>query len=146
VPKFILPIESWLVRAIEQPAVPSASEIKEKLVLPLLAQIKHDAGETIYQLSHGRLGVDGPPQSVRQQSKQMTVTRARVYQLLEDCSRVMEVRWPEGRHLLTQLDAKLRAAGVPDNDLRLFQATCELLYPGKHRSAEEEPAEDAEDE
>jgi hypothetical protein len=146
VPKFFLPIERWLLSAIEQPGLPSEAEIKEHLVVPLLEQIKLDTGDIIYQLSHGRLGIDGPPQSVRQQSKQMSVTRARVYQLLEDCSRVMEVRWPEGRQLLAQLDAKWRSVATPDEELRLFRSTCDLLYPGKYRLPEEEPSEESDDE
>ena len=55
------------------------------------------------------MGINGAPQSVRQQSKKMEVTRARVYQLLEDCSKVMSVRWPEGQHLLSSLTAKFKA-------------------------------------
>ena len=33
----------------------------------------------------------------------MGVTRARVYQLLEDCARVMDVRWPDGKTQLARL-------------------------------------------
>ena len=139
VPKFLLPIEGWLIGAIERPELPSADEIREHLSVPLLNQIAVDAGETIYELSAGRLGINGPAQSVRQQAKRMGVTRARVYQLLEDCSRVMAVRWPEGQQLLAQLDAKLQsAAPATKDDSRLFRATYELFYPGKYQVSDEE--------
>src|ERR1700682_4405991 len=105
--------------------------MREHLSLPLLEQLKIDAGDTIHGLSAGRLGIDGDPQSVRHQSKQMGVTRARVYQLLEDCARVMEVRWPEGKIQLARLAAKLHAEAAPEDDLTLFNATVELFYPGK---------------
>ena len=36
----------------------------------------------------------------------MGVTRARVYQLLEECEQAIEVRWPQGRCLLTLLRQK----------------------------------------
>ena len=140
VPKFILPIENWIQQALEQPGVPSSDELREHLTVPLLNQIQIDAGATIHELSAGRLGINGPPQSVRQQAKTMGVTRARVYQLLEDCSRVMEVRWPEGHQLLAQLEAKFQAEATSQDDLRLFRATQELFFPGKYRLEDEEPA------
>ena len=86
VPKFIQPLERWIADWMSRPGVPSAEEVREHLTVPLLDQLKIDAGDTIYDLSAGRLGIEGDPQSVRHQSKQMGVTRARVYQLLEDCA------------------------------------------------------------
>jgi len=137
-PKFIQPIEDWIHEKLAQPGVPSPEDVREHLAIPLLDQIGIDAGGTIHELSVGRLGIDGPPQSVRQQAKRMSVTRARVYQLLEDCSRVMEVRWPEGKQLLAQLDAKVHAEATPEDDLTLFRATRELFYPSKGQLADEE--------
>ncbi len=139
-PKFIQPIEDWITQRLAQPGVPSPDEVREHLAVPLLDQINVDAGPTIYELSAGRLGIEGAPQSVRQQAKRMGVTRARVYQLLEDCSRVMEVRWPEGKPLLAQLDAKLHAEATEADDLTLFRATRELFYPGKGQLTDDEPA------
>lgn len=96
VPKFIGPIENWIEGVLSRPGIPTPEEIRQHVSVPLLNQILVDAGESIHELSEGRLGISGTPQSVRQQAKRMGVTRARVYQLLEECSRVMEVRWPEG--------------------------------------------------
>lgn len=137
-PKFIQPIEDWIAKVLSENRVPSADEVRDHLTVPLLDQIQIDAGPTIHQLSTGRLGIHEAPQSVRQQAKRMGVTRARVYQLLEECSRVMEVRWPEGKHLLAQLDAKLHAEGGERSDLTLFHATRELFYPSKGQLADEE--------
>jgi hypothetical protein len=139
-PKFIQPIENWIALVLEHPGVPSADEVRKCLAVPLLNQIQIDAGPTIHELSEGRLGINGPPQSVRQQAKRMGVTRARVYQLLEDCSRIMEVRWPEGQQLFAQLDAKFQTETTSQEDLRLFRATRELFYPGKQRLSDEEGA------
>ncbi len=131
VPKFILPIEQWIADWMSRPGVPSPSEVREHFSQPLLDQLKIDVGDTIYGLSAGRLGTEGEPQSVRHQSKQMGVTRARVYQLLEDCARVMEVRWPDGKAQLARLVARFQAEARPEDDLTLFKATVELFYPGK---------------
>lgn len=140
VPKFIQPIENWIAQVLHNPGVPSSDKIRDSLVVPLLNQINIDAGDPIYELSEGRLGISGPPQSVRQQAKRMGVTRARVYQLLEDCSRVMEVRWPEGQQMMTQLEAKFQAEATDQDDLRLFRAMRELFYPGKYKLSDEEGA------
>jgi hypothetical protein len=139
-PKFIQPIESWINQVLERPGVPSSDEVRDFLAVPLLIQIGIDAGPTIYELSEGRLGISGPPQSVRQQAKRMGVTRARVYQLLEDCSRVLEVRWPEGQAVMAQLDAKFQPEAASGQDLRLYHATRELFFPGKHKLSDEEAA------
>jgi hypothetical protein len=140
VPKFIQPIENWISLALARPGIPTSDEIRDHLAIPLLNQIQIDAGPTIYELSEGRLGVSGPPQSVRQQAKRMGVTRARVYQLLEDCGRIMEVRWPEGAEWLAQLNAKFEAEAIDQRELRLFRAMHELFYPGKHELSDEELA------
>jgi len=139
VPKFIQPIENWIAQVLARPGVPSTDEVRDHLAVPLLNQILIDAGETIHELSEGRLGISGTPQSVRQQAKKMGVTRARVYQLLEDCSRVMEVRWPEGAQLMAQLEAKFHAEATDQDDVHLFRSTRELFYPGKSKLSDEEP-------
>ena len=103
VPQFVIPMENWVRDAIDRPSPPSFEEVRDRLTLPLLDQMTNDSGEAIVNLARGRLGIEGPPQSVRTQSRKMGVTRARVYQLLDDCSKVMNVRWPEGQMLLRQL-------------------------------------------
>ena len=141
VPKFIVPIENWISQVLDRDGIPSNDELREHLVIPLLDQLAIDAGSTIHQLSEGRLGIKGSEQSVRQQAKQMGVTRARVYQLLEDCSRVMDVRWPEGMQYLAHLDARFHAHAANQDEYRLFRAAYELFYPGKHKLSDEDPVE-----
>ena len=69
VPSFIQPIENWLAEVAARPVLPTVEEIRDHLAVPLLNQIKIDAGDTIHELSESRLGINGPPQSVRQQAK-----------------------------------------------------------------------------
>lgn len=140
VPKFVEPIERWIALALSRSELPATDEIRQELSLPLLEQIRIDAGDTIYELSHARLGVEGAAHSVRHQAKQLGVTRARVYQLLEDCGKVMNVRWPEGKYLLTALESKFNTLPAPADDWTLYQATVDLFFPGS------EPALEADDE
>ena len=93
---------------------------------PLLEQILIDSGEAVYSLARDRLGVGVPRRTVREQARELGVTRARIYQLLEDCGKVMHVRWPEGRSRFQQLggftDAATRA---------LMHSTRQLFFPEK---------------
>jgi hypothetical protein len=130
-PKFIPPVEEWIWSAIRRDGLPDHEEIRRSLAGPLLDQIEADAGETVHELACGRLGIQSPPQSVRLQSRQMGVTRARVYQLLDECSKVMDVRWPEGRCQLAALAEKLDREEVEGDARELFSALRELLFPAK---------------
>lgn len=135
-PKFIPPIEHWIAVASSRADVLAEQEVRDRLTIPLLDQILIDTGPTVHCLAQGRLGIDGPPQSVRTQAREMGVTRARVYQLLEECGRVMLVRWPEGKR---QLDG-FAGAFTPRNPRlpahRLVESTRELFFPQKEFEAD----------
>lgn len=131
-PKFVPVVEEFVTDVLEHPGIPTPEELREKLVQPMLQQLEVDAGETVYKLAAGRLGLDGPPQSVRQQARRMGVTRARIYQLLDDCSKVFDVRWPEGKMQLDALAAKFATEQASPEKLQLFNAVRELFYPSKY--------------
>ena len=107
-PKFIPGVEQWIARPMEAGTLPTADDLRKSLVVPLLEQVRVDLGPAIARLAEGRLGIGGAMQTVRQQSRKMGVTRARVYQLLEECTKVMGVRWPEGGGQLQKLLARAR--------------------------------------
>ena len=120
------------------PAYRRREEIFAGFVAPLLAQIRIDATQQIATLAENRLGVGGPITSVRQAARTMGLTRARVYQLLNEINDIMMVRWPMGRHQSHELRAKFQAeAAALDQspDLRQFYAAVELFYPGSRRGA-----------
>ena len=128
-PRFVRPVEEWVTEVLGRPDAPTSQDVRQNLALPLLNQIEVDAGETILRLAENRLGIESPPQSVHVMSRGLGVTRARVYQLLEVCSKVMEVRWPEGRLALAQLADRLARSGATNDDLALFHRVRELFYP-----------------
>lgn len=138
VPTFVQSIEAWIASVLSASEMPSLDELKDQLVSPLLEQILVDAGPTIHDLSASRLGMGQLPQSVRHQARAMGLTRARVYQLLEECAKVMAVRWPEGEQQFAALYAKLKHEATHPEVLRAFQATCELFFPGKKKLSDEE--------
>lgn len=128
IPKFVLPLEHWIAATRETNNLPSTDDVARSLVRPLLDQIQIDVGTTLVRLAEGRLSLRGDMQTVRQQSRRMGVTRARVYQLLEDCSKVMSVRWPEGHDQLTHLLTHLNTLGARDGSLHLLQGTFDLFF------------------
>ncbi|MGY8766975.1 MAG: hypothetical protein ACKVH8_00925 [Pirellulales bacterium] len=127
-PAFAPKLESWITEKLLSDGFPSDDEVREKLTLPLLSQVKIDVGSTVYELCAGRLGINGEPQSVRNQSSDMNVTRARVYQQLEDCTKVLQVRWAEGTGLLQSLVKKHAEDKV---NSKLFSSTVDLFFPAK---------------
>jgi hypothetical protein len=136
-PGFVAPIEDWLSEVQAQPVPPTTDQVTEYLVWPLLKQLEVDAGGTVLELAQSRLGVGADSVSVRQQAKRMNVTRARVYQLLEEAYRVIQVRWPEGRTRLDTLAAKLDEEGATSECRDLLANVRELFFPRKFESLAE---------
>lgn len=138
VPRLIDGVETWIGRALQTPGVPDAEEIFRECISPLLEQVRTDATEQIARLAEYRLGIHGPITSVRQAARAMGLTRARVYQLLNEVNDVLTVRWPMGRHQVYELRDKLRSEAarldVPP-DLTQFDAAVELFYPDSRRGA-----------
>ena len=137
-PRLIHGVESWIDQILQTPGVPDEGQIREAFVTPLLEQIRIDASQQIARLAENRLGTDAPIASVRQAARLMGLTRARVYQLLNEINDIMTVRWPNGRHQVYELSDKLQRDSTlqPEPpDLSQFQAAVELLYPGARRGA-----------
>ena len=127
VPRFIPPLNRWLMETIAQQELPSVDELHKHIVKPMINQIRIDLGDQVAGLAAARLCLDENAPSVKQQAETIGVTRARVYQLLEDCGKVMDVRWPEGRWLLAPLATRF---GTSDPEtIGLVHGIIDLFYP-----------------
>jgi hypothetical protein len=141
VPRLIDNVERWTGRMLQRPGIPDGEAIRENFIEPLLEQVRIDASRQVVTLAENRLGLDGPLMSVRQAARSLGLTRARVYQLLNEVNDIMMVRWPTGRHQTHELREKLaaeEAQAVQSNgptDLTRFYAAVELFYPGSRRGA-----------
>jgi len=138
IPRRIDAVESWIGRALQTPGVPAAEAIFSDFIEPLVGQVRADATKQIVRLAENRLGIGGPITSVRQAARLLGLTRARVYQLLNEINDVMNVRWPTGRHQVHELRDKWQAEVAESDcptDLTQFQAAVELFYPGSRRGA-----------
>jgi hypothetical protein len=138
VPCVIDRVERWIGRVLQRPGVPSEQELFGEFVQPLLEQVRIDASQQVFSLAKTRLGIDGPLNSVRQAARSLGLTRARVYQLLNEINDILMVRWPTGRHQVHELRERF-AAEIADSDgspdLKQFHAAVELFYPGSRRGA-----------
>ncbi len=127
VPRFVPPISRWLMEAVGRPDLPPVDELHKHIVKPMIHQIKIDLGDQVAGLATARLCLDENSPSVKQQAETIGVTRARVYQLLEDCAKVMDVRWPEGRWLFAPLATRFGASD-PET-IGLLHGIIDLFYP-----------------
>jgi len=126
-PQFIPPVTRWLIDVLPDEKPPTLAEIRRNVLNPLLKQLEVDLGEEVSRLAGERLQSEGKAPTVKEQADRLKVTRARVYQLLEDCGKAMDVRWPEGRWLLAPLVAK--SADASPSTQSILTAAMELLYP-----------------
>jgi hypothetical protein len=129
VPPVVEQVERWLTDTIESNSPPSHAELRTSLVEPLLAQIRTDLGENVFALATDRVGLEGPPQSVRRQARDAGLTRARIYQLFEDCAKAMHVRWPEGACRLAAFAPLMSSPDVNSETRRMFEAAQNLFFP-----------------
>jgi hypothetical protein len=135
-PRLIRHVEDWIERVLVSGSVPGEQEIFQDFVSPLLEQVRIDATQQIVHLAENRLGIGSSMASVRQAARTMGLTRARVYQLLNEINDIMNVRWPAGRRLLQELCDFLQTGAARMEDpinLSQFLAAVDLFYPGQRR-------------
>lgn len=136
-PRFAQKMEYWVAAALSTEELPDVEAVRKHVAAPLLRQVKLDLGETIHKLCEGRIGIRSKPQSVKAQSRRLGVTRARVYQLLDECGAAFAVRWPEGRWQLAALSQRF-ASEQPDADAQeMLDAARRLFFPEKLEAEEE---------
>lgn len=134
VPRHVDQAERWTGIRLQRADLPAREEILDSYVVPLIEQLRHDASRQIVQLAEIRLGISGPLTSIRQTAKRMGLTRARIYQLLNEINDILAVRWPLGRCQSYHLLERLEAAGS-DASFDEFSAAVELFYPANRRGA-----------
>lgn len=130
-PKRMRSVGRYLEELERQGAQATELEVRERIAAPIIEQLRVDLGELVHTLIRERFGISGPSQSVRTQAARLGLTRARIYQLLESCARVMEVRWPEGRRLIEMVLEAQPADRRHGADLALLVGFRDLCFPSK---------------
>lgn len=129
-------VQQWIADTMQSKQLPDDTEIFQRFIRPLLDQIHVDATEQVAGLADERVGLLGPIVSVREVAREKGLTRARVYQLLNEINDIMQVRWPSGQMEVHELAEKLQveaAVAGKSEMLGQFQAAVELFYPSNRR-------------
>ena len=109
-PKAIREVSFWLYEVLEERHIPTSSEIATSFCRPLLTQLQTDLSPEVASIVVRRLGVDGKPETLAEIADDVGLTRERVRQLTLRATKVLHVRWPQGKHLLDDLYELLRSA------------------------------------
>jgi hypothetical protein len=128
-PKFTVPLERWIIGVLSGSRPPRPAELKQRLIKPLLEQVRIDAGPEVFRIAQERLGLKSASHSVQKQARRLRVTRARVYQLLEMCGDVLSVRWPEGEVLFRRLHEKLSSYPSAKAQAAQLRRLTAIVYP-----------------
>jgi hypothetical protein len=126
VPRAVVALEAWVMRWLQAQESPALAEVQKHFVTPLLDQVRVDANSQVSRLAERRMSSTSA--SVRQAAERLGLTRARVYQLLDEVADIVSVRWPIGQFLVGKLREKLHNADTEHRALVLFDAACELFF------------------
>ncbi len=97
IPRAIRSAERWMDRVLAcKDGIPTREETTSGLICPLLEQLKIDGKQAHVDLAAARLGLSDQKNSIRQIARRLNLTRARIYQLLDEIAEIIKVRWPEG--------------------------------------------------
>jgi hypothetical protein len=83
----------------------------------------------VARVVESRLPLRSTPATVHGLSRKMGVTRARIYQLLEESEAAIDLRWPEGRCYLTMLTERVAAAQPASEVHAALRTTMNVFFP-----------------
>jgi len=132
-PRFIQEVEQWVALQLHCRERPQRKDVERFLGEPILEQVRCDTSDSVRDLVQNRLGIGVPAKSVREQSREAGISRARIYQLMVECETVMEIRWSEGRRLLTDVLNTLVQGGADGDGVRLIKQILDLFFPAKSK-------------
>lgn len=134
VPQRIVAANRWLRQALAAAELPDLETIERELLTPLVEQIAIDAGEGTAQLVRRRLGWQGRPISIRRAALELRLTRTRIYQLLEDAERIINVRWPQAWERLQTLLGYFVEQQPYSVEHRRFEAAVQTIFASQSRA------------
>jgi len=132
-PERIERLEARMQELLSLKTLPSVELLRNEFIEPIIQQIEVDAGPQTATMLRGRLGFDGPALSVRKAAMRMRLTRARIYQLLEDASTVVDVRWPRGKGMMRELMDRITSDNSDSAEGRFLRTVAETFFPTEFR-------------
>ena len=134
-PAFIDLPERCLLTVLATSQPPKPVDAAAQVAQPLADQLRADLGDSVGDLVEDRIGLHGEPTPVKEYAERLSVTRARVYQLFDDCAAAMAVRWPEGRGHFAAVRSVLADPVHRGRSRDLLLATAGLAFPERKANA-----------
>jgi hypothetical protein len=130
-PRVVYEVESAIFDIMSQVAIPQAKVVQQMVITPVLNQLRLDMGDFAFDLVRDRVGAGAKAKAIREQSEELGLTRARLYQVLEECALAAHVRWPQGRVMLNELMVFLTNRDGMEKVVRQLHQLIITLYPTK---------------
>jgi hypothetical protein len=130
-PRYVYEVETAVFDMMAHFAPPQAKTVQQAVIYPLLNQLKLDMGDFAHDLVRDRVGTGAKAKAIREQSEELGLTRARLYQVLEECALAAHVRWPQGRVVLNELMVYLSNREGLERVVRQLHQLIITLYPTK---------------
>ncbi len=130
-PRYVYDVEAAIFEMMSRAVPPQARVIQQMVINPILDQLKLDMGDFAHELVRDRIGSGTKAKAIREQSEELGLTRARLYQVLEECALASHVRWPQGRVILNELMVYLTNREGMEKIVRQLHQLLITLYPAK---------------
>lgn len=124
-------VSSWINRMLHEDRLTDYATLCKHFVLPILRQLECDLGSPQAAMIERRLGVGVEAGTLQDIAENFGLTRERIRQVSLRAQEVMEIRWPQGKHLLGDLLEKFRSSGELVRQAGLIQRTLDLLFDVK---------------
>lgn len=127
-PASINRITNWINQVLASNTVPDVLSLSQYFVMPLLKQIELDLGIQVAEMVERRLGANGAPQTLQEVAEEFQLTRERIRQITLRVPEVMQIRWPEGKHLFDDFFEKFHNDASATEQVGLVRRTLDLFF------------------
>ena len=127
-PASINRITNWINQVLASNTVPDVLSLSQHFVMPLLKQIELDLGIQVAEMVERRLGANGVPQTLQEVAEEFQLTRERIRQITLRVPEVMQIRWPEGKHLFDDFFEKFHNDDSATEQVGLVRRTLDLFF------------------
>lgn len=127
-PKPIRNINLWLLELLIDRRVPTTDEIGTSFCRPLLHQLQADLSPDVAAIVMRRIGLQQTTETLAEIADDVGLTRERVRQLVSRATQVLQVRWPQGKHLLDDLYDLLSSAPEAHNQVAMIRTILDRCF------------------
>lgn len=121
-------VVGWIDEILAEQRLPDSQAVRTRFLEPLFAQFRLDLGADDCAMVRRRWGVDAPFVTLEVIALETGLTRERIRQKTAKVAEVIDVRWPEGKHLLDDLYEFFRASRGADEQLQIVRTVLDSCF------------------